>query len=82
MIRTGGSILQTANRCLEAGAKEVVAHATHLVMAGDSMRKFREGPISKVMGSDTYPERSNDDLLDVYSVAPLLAEVIEQHLQI
>lgn len=82
MIRTGGSILQTANRCLEAGAKEVVAHATHLVMAGDSMSKFREGPISKVMGSDTYPERSNDDLLDIYSVAPLLAEVIEQHLQI
>ena len=82
MIRTGGSILQTANRCLEAGAKEVFAHATHLVMAGDSMSKFREGPISKVMGSDTYPERSNDNLLDVYSVAPLLAEVIEQHLQI
>ncbi len=82
MIRTGGSILQTANRCLEATAKEVVAHATHLVMAGESMSKFREGPISKVMGSDTYPERTNDDLLDVYSVAPLLAEVVEQHLQI
>ncbi len=82
MIRTGGSIIQTANRCLEAGAKEVVAHATHLVMAGDSMEKFRCGPISKVIGSDTYPGRSSDDLLDVYSVAPLLAEVIEQHLQI
>jgi len=82
MIRTGGSILQTASRCLEAGAKEVVAHATHLVMAGDSMKKFREGPISRVMGSDTYPGRESDDLLDVYSVAPLIAEVIEHHLQI
>lgn len=82
MIRTGGSILQTANRCLEAGAKEVVAHATHLVMAGDAMEKFRRGPISKVIGSDTYPGRKSDDLLNVYSVAPLLAEVIEQHLQI
>jgi ribose-phosphate pyrophosphokinase len=82
MIRTGGSILQTANRCLEAGAKKVVAHATHLVMAGDSMEKFRGGPISKVIGSDTYPGRASNDLLDVYSIAPLLAEVIEQHLKI
>lgn len=82
MIRTGGSILQTANRCLDAGAKEVVAHATHLVMAGDCMEKFRGGPISKVIGSDTYPGRVGNDLLDVYSVAPLLAEVIEQHLKI
>jgi ribose-phosphate pyrophosphokinase len=82
MIRTGGSIIQTADRCLEAGAKKVVAHATHLVMAGDSMEKFRRGPISKIMGSDSYPGIDSDDLLDVYSVAPLLAEVIEQHLQI
>ena len=82
MIRTGGSILQTAKRCLEAGAKEVVAHATHLVLAGESMEKFRNGPISRVIGSDTYPGRESDGLLDVYSVAPLLAEVIEHHLQI
>ena len=82
MIRTGGSILQTARRCLEAGAKDVVAHATHLVMAGDSMEKFRQGPISRIIGSDTYPGRISDSLLDVYSVAPLLADVIEQHLQI
>jgi ribose-phosphate pyrophosphokinase len=82
MIRTGGSIIQTADRCMEAGAKKVVAHATHLVMAGDSMEKFRRGPISKIMGSDSYPGIDSDDLLDVYSVAPILAEVIEQHLQI
>jgi ribose-phosphate pyrophosphokinase len=51
-------------------------------MAGDSMEKFRGGPISKVIGSDTYPGRASNDLLDVYSIAPLLAEVIEQHLKI
>ncbi len=82
MIRTGGSILQTAQRCLDAGAKEVVAHATHLVMAGDSMEKFKKGPITRVIGSDTYPGRETDELLDVYSIAPLLAEVIEEHLQL
>ena len=82
MIRTGGSILQTAQRCLDAGAKEVFAHATHLVMAGDSMDKFKKGPISRIIGSDTYPGRESGNLLDVYSIAPLLAEVIEEHLHI
>lgn len=82
MIRTGGSIIQTAQRCLEAGAKEIVAHATHLVMAGDSMEKFRNGPISRVIGSDTYPGAEENPHLDTYSVAPLLAEVIEDHLHI
>ncbi len=82
MIRTGGSIVQTASRCLEAGAKKVVAHATHLVMAGDSMEKLKGGPISRVIGSDTFPGRVSNDLLDVYSIAPLLAEVVEQHLKI
>ena len=82
MIRTGGSIIQTAQRCLEAGAKEVVAHATHLVMAGKSLDKLKNGPISKVIGSDTYPGRDDDPFLDVYSIAPLLADVIEEHLHI
>ena len=82
MIRTGGSIIQTAERCLEAGAVDVVALATHLIMAGDSMEKFRAGPISKVIGSDTFPGRESNDILDVYSVAPLLADVIETYLQI
>lgn len=82
MIRTGGSIIQTAERCLEAGAKEVVAHATHLVMAGNSIDKFKNGPISRVIGSDSYPGRDGDPCLDVYSIAPLLADVIEAHFHI
>ncbi len=82
MIRTGGSIIQTAERCLEAGAKEVYAHATHLVMAGDAIEKFTRSPIIKVIGSDTYPGRRSGGILEVYPIAPLLAEVIESHLQI
>ncbi len=82
MIRTGGSIIQTAERCMEAGAVDVVAMATHLVMAGDSQEKFRNSPVSKIIGSDTYPGRESNDLMDVYSVAPLLAEIIEDHLHI
>ncbi len=81
MIRTGGSIIQTANRCLEAGARQVVAHATHLVMAGGAEERFRQGPIRRVIGSDSYPGRVSDELFEVYSVAPLLAEMLEEYLE-
>ena len=77
-----GSIIQTAERCLEAGAVDVVAMATQLVMAGDSLEKFRKSSVSKVIGSDTYPGSESNDIVDVYSVAPLLADTIEEYLHI
>lgn len=82
MIRTGGSIIQTAQRCLDAGAADVIVMATHLVMAGDSRERFNKSPIGRVIGSDTYPGSVSDDLLDVYSVAPLLADILERQLQL
>jgi ribose-phosphate pyrophosphokinase len=82
MIRTGGSILQTAERCLQAGAKDVAVMATHLVMAGQARKRFENSSVSKVIGSDTYPGRESDDLFDIYSVAPLLAKVLGKHLKL
>ena len=82
MIRTGGSILQTAQRCIEAGARDIAVMATHLVLAGDAMEKFTASPVSRIIGSDTYPGRMSGGLLDVYSVAPVLAEVLQNHLQL
>lgn len=80
MIRTGGSIIQTALRCLDAGAKDVVVLATHLVLSGDAREKFDNSPISRVIGSNTYPGRKSDELLDVYSVAPLVAGILQKRL--
>lgn len=82
MIRTGGSIIQTAKRCLDAGARDVICHATHLVLAGNALQKFRDSPITKVIGSDSFPGRESNDMLEVYSIAPLLAEIIENYLHI
>jgi ribose-phosphate pyrophosphokinase len=80
MIRTGGSIIQTAQRCLDAGAAQVAVMATHLVMAGNARERFDKSPIARVIGSDTVPGVESDDLLDVYSVAPLLAGIFRRHL--
>lgn len=80
MIRTGGSIIQTANRCLDAGAKEVYVLATHLVLSGNARERFEQSGIVRVIGSDTYPGVEEDELLDVYSVAPLIKKVLKSHL--
>ncbi len=82
MIRTGGSIIQTANRCREAGARDISVMATHLVMAGESRQRFIDNGISKVIGSDSYPDRTSDDLLDIYSLAPLLAITLNKYLKV
>ena len=82
MIRTGGSIIQTAERCLDAGATRTAVMATHLVMAGEARQRFLDSPITKVIGSDSYPGRKSDDLLEVYSIAPLLARILRGYLKI
>lgn len=82
MIRTGGSIIQTAQRCLEAGAREIAVMATHLVMAGNARQKLMDNRISKVIGSDSYPGRVEDDTYHVYTLAPLLASVLKKDLKL
>lgn len=82
MIRTGGSMLQTADRCYEAGAVEVMVMATHLVLAGDARNRFTEKGIHKIIGADTFPGTRSDDLLEVYSVAPLIARELVHYLRV
>ena len=82
MIRTGGSMLQTADRCYEAGATEVMVMATHLVLAGDARARFKEKGIHRIIGADTYPGTRSDDLLEVYSVAPLIGQELIHYLRV
>ncbi|RUM38917.1 MAG: ribose-phosphate pyrophosphokinase [Desulfobulbus sp.] len=82
MIRTGGSMLQTVERCYEAGAVDVLVMATHLVLAGDARNRFTSAGISCIIGTDTYPGRRSDDLLEVYSVAPLIAGELTHYLRL
>lgn len=82
MIRTGGSMLQTIDRCREAGARDVLVMATHLVLAGDARARFRDKGIRCILGTDSYPGRRNDELVKVFSVAPLIAEELAAYLDI
>ncbi len=82
MIRTGGSILQTADRCRDAGATDIIIMATHLVMSGDSIKLFKESGIHKIIGANTYPNRQSDSLFDIYSVAPLIERALCKQLRV
>jgi ribose-phosphate pyrophosphokinase len=82
MIRTGGSMLQTVDRCYQAGAVSVMVMATHLVLAGNARERFIEKGIDCIIGADTYPGRESDDLLQVYSVAPVIADELKGYFRL
>lgn len=82
MIRTGGSMLQTVDRCCEAGAVGVMVMATHLVLAGDARERFVEKGIDCIIGADTFPGRASDDLLQIYSVAPVIADELKGYFRL
>ena len=82
MIRTGGSMLQTVDRCCQAGAVGVMVMATHLVLAGNARERFLEKGIGCIIGADTYPGTVSDDLLQIYTVAPVIADELKSYFRL
>ena len=82
MIRTGGSMLQTVDRCYQAGAVGVMVMATHLVLAGNARERFIEKGINCLIGADTYPGTVSDDLVQVYTVAPIIADELKSYFRL
>ena len=80
--RFDGSMLQTVDRCYEAGAVGVMVMATHLVLAGNARQRFVERGICCIIGADTYPGRESDDLLQIYSAAPVIADELRGYFRL
>lgn len=80
MISTGGTVVEAARLVLDEGATDVVAAATHAVLAGPAVERFAESPISRLVVTDTIPcgERCKpiEDKLAVLGVGDLLGEAI------
>lgn len=80
MISTGGTICQAARLLMDEGATDVIAAATHGVLAGRAMEKIADSPISRVVITDTIPAGDRclpiKDKLLVLSVGELLGEAI------
>lgn len=80
MISTGGTVVQAAELVMEEGASDVIAAATHAVLAGKAMEKLAASPISRIVVTDTIPagERCDPiaDKLTILSTGELLGNAI------
>lgn len=82
MISTGGTVCEAAKLVMDQGANEVIAAATHGVLAGKAMEKLAASPFSKIIVTDTIPMGDRCELikdkLTVLSVGNLLGQAIQR----
>ncbi len=79
IIDTAGTITAAAELLLSAGAREVIATATHAVLSGNAIDNINKSVFSKVFITDTIPIDNKQKIcskIQVVSVAKLLATAI------
>jgi ribose-phosphate pyrophosphokinase len=82
MVSTAGTICEAATLVLEKGARDVLAAATHPVLAGMAIERISASPISSLVVTNTIPtgvrsEGLGDKLVEL-CVSPLLGEAIHR----
>jgi len=79
-IDTGGSIVNSVNALLEAGAKKVYAVCTHPVFSANAIQKLNESKIERVIVTNTIPIRGEFDSkkIKVLSIGKLLSKAIRR----
>jgi ribose-phosphate pyrophosphokinase len=87
MIDTGKTTRLAARALLQAGARKVIAAATHGIFSGDAIESFRSDrelingrlvhPVSEIFVTDSIPlRRAKADLINVVSLADYLGDVL------
>jgi ribose-phosphate pyrophosphokinase len=79
-VLTAGTLVTTAEVCVDHGATAVYATATHPILAGDAVDRIEKAPIKELVFTDTIPVPPEKSLpnFTVLSVAPLLGEAIRR----
>ena len=82
IIDTAGTLVKTATALKEAGAKRIVACATHAVLSGPATERLAQSPIEQVVVTNTIPltEQAKRDLagkVKVLSIAGLIGSAIK-----
>lgn len=79
MIDTAGTIVMTAQTCMENGALSVWAGCTHPVLSGPALERLQGSCLREVIVTNTIPLNGKDrqcPKIKSLSVAPLLGEAI------
>jgi ribose-phosphate pyrophosphokinase len=80
MIDTGGTIVKASETLFENGASQVIVAATHAILSDPARERLQNSDISEVIVTDTLPipEDRRFEKLTVLSIAPLLAQAINE----
>jgi len=81
MIDTAGTLVNSAEALLKAGARRVLACATHGVLSGPAVERLSTNAIEKVLITNTIPlppEAEAFGKIEVISVGMLLGEAIKR----
>ena len=81
MIDTAGTIVETANACMENGASMVWAACTHPVLSGRAIERIEQSTLAQVVATNSIAPRGKDQVcskIRILSVAPLLGEAIKR----
>ncbi|MBA2564829.1 MAG: ribose-phosphate pyrophosphokinase [Gemmatimonadetes bacterium] len=81
MIDTGGTFAQTAHTLVEQGAERVLGCATHALLSDRACERLDASPYEEVAVLNTVwvPEARRFEKLVVLSVAPLLAQAVQNN---
>ena len=79
MIDTAGTMVEGAKALQREGASRIYAAATHAVFSGKAIQTLEEGPIQKVVVTNTLPvpDEKRMEKLTVLSIAPIIASALK-----
>lgn len=80
MIRTGGSLIQAAEAYKKAGAKEIYAVTTHIVMPNDSLEKIKKsGLLAGIIGTNSHPrsQELSDSFLQIRDISDVFSSYLK-----
>jgi ribose-phosphate pyrophosphokinase len=81
MVDTAGTLTNSAKALMDAGAKQVLAAATHGVLSGPAIDRLTSSVIEELIITDTVPvteENRKKARIKVVTCAPLLGEAIKR----
>ncbi len=78
MCSTGGTLVQAAHACKEAGAQRIFAAFSHGLLVGEAKTQLVNSSIEKIFMSNTVPplEENSHEKIEIVSVAGLFGEAV------
>lgn len=79
IVDTGRTIYLAAQQLKAQGALSVRAFCTHAVLSGDAHKRLANAGLEELIVSDTIPLQQPVPNMQVCSLAPLIAQTLQQH---